>query len=144
MRMPLMDDAAAPDTVHVGFESGYHVLSGTGHEDIAKDILAFAAQPKYGALWTAVTNIPSVVKYDVETDWPADEVLEELGAVPGQWDWYWAEFNKAYSSWPTAQATTPICGEFADATATVLNEGLPQGLITVDEAVEMLDAALCK
>jgi len=144
MRMPLMDDAAAPDTVQVGFESGYHVLSGTGHEDIAKDILAFASQPKYGALWTAVTNIPSAIKYDVEADWPADEVLEELGAVPGQWDWYWAEFNKAYSSWPTAQATTPVCGEFNDARTTVLNEGLPQGLITVDEAVEMLDAALCE
>ena len=36
------------------------------------------------------------------------------------------------------------CGGFNDALVSNLNEGLPLGLITVDEAIEMMDAALCK
>jgi hypothetical protein len=70
--------------------------------------------------------------------------MEELGVVPGQWDWYWDEYNTVYGDLPTAQATTPVCGSFADATISVLNEGLPLGLISVDEAVQMLDDALCE
>jgi multiple sugar transport system substrate-binding protein len=143
MRYPRMDGCQACDDIWVGYESGYHVTSATKYPDIAKDILRFAAQPKYGALWTAVTNIPSAIKFDPETDWPSDELLDELGVVPGQWDWYWVEFNKAYDGLSTGQAPSPLCGPFNDAVVATLNEGLPQGLISVDEAVEMLDSALC-
>jgi len=144
LRYPLMDGSAAPDTIWVGYESGYHVTSATKYPDVAKDILRFAAQPKYGALWTAVTNIPSAIKYDPATDWPSDELLAELGYPAGVWDWYWVEFNKVYGGLPTGQAPSPLCGDFNDAVISALNEGLPQGLITVDEAIEMLDANLCK
>jgi ABC-type glycerol-3-phosphate transport system substrate-binding protein len=144
MRFPSFEGGAGNDVQRVGFESGYHALSGTGHEETAKDILRFASQPKYGALWTAVTNIPSVIKYDPATDWPSAELLEELGFEAGKWDWYWEEFNKVYAPVDTGMAPSPVCGEFEDAVVTALNEGLPQGLITVDEAVEILDSALCE
>jgi hypothetical protein len=100
-------------------------------------------------LWTAVTNIPSPIKYDTEKDWPSDELMAEMaelvGFTPGQWDWYWAEYNKAYGGIPTGQtpAALAACGDFADAVEGALNEGIPLDLISVDEAVEMLDAALC-
>jgi len=77
-------------------------------------------------------------------DWPSDELLTELGYPAGVWDWYWVEFNKVYGGLPTGQAPSPLCGDFNDAVIAALNEGLPQGLMTVDEAIEMLDANLCK
>jgi hypothetical protein len=111
---------------------------------VAKDILAFAAQPQYGALWTAVTNSPTAIVYDQATDWPSDELLAELGAEAGKWDWYWEEFNKVYAPMEVGVTNEGHCGEFDDALVTALNEGLPQGLISVDEAIEMLDAGLCQ
>jgi len=36
------------------------------------------------------------------------------------------------------------CGDFNDAEVSAINEGLPQGLITVDEAIAMMDAGLCQ
>ncbi len=144
LRYPAWEDGAANDKVWIGFESGYAVLSSTNHPEVSKDILAFAAQPKYGALWTAVTNIPSVIKYDSAADWPSNEVVEALGGIPGQWDWYWAEFNQVYAPLGTGMAPTARCGDFEDAAISNLNEGLPLGLVSVDEVVANLDAALCK
>jgi multiple sugar transport system substrate-binding protein len=144
LRYPSWEGGAANDKVWIGFESGYGVLSSTNYPEISKDILAFAAQPQYGALWTAVTNIPSVIKYDTAADWPSTETIEALGGVPGQWDWYWEEFNKVYAPLGTGMAPTARCGDFNDALTSNLNQGIPLGLITVDEAIANLDAALCK
>jgi hypothetical protein len=143
LRYPSWEDGKGNDLLWNSFESGYAVLSTTEHPDVAGDILAFAAQPKYGALWTAVTNSPSAIKYDVETDWPSEELQEALGAVPGQWDWYWEEFAKVYGTMTPAIGMTTRCGDFEAAVVAALNEGLPLGLLTVDEAIEMLDEALC-
>jgi ABC-type glycerol-3-phosphate transport system substrate-binding protein len=146
LRYPLMDgvDPSASTGLWGGYESGYHVLAGTGHEETAMDILNFMAQPKYGALWTAVTNGPSAIKFDPATDWPSPELLEEMGVVAGQWNWYWEEFNKVYGDMATENIPYWTgCGDFIDAMVAALNEGLPQGLITVDEAIEMMDANLC-
>lgn len=144
LRYPKMDGCQACEMFMGGFESGYAVLSSTKHPEVAKDIIAFFAQPKYGALWTAVTNSPSSILYDKAADWPSDELLTSLGQTPGQWDWYWEEYNKVYAPLEIGIGFTNRCGEFNDAFVSALNDGLPQGLVTVDEAVEMLDAALCK
>ncbi len=143
LRYPLQEGATDPNTLWFEFESGYSVLASTPYPEVAKDILAFAAQPRYGALWTAVTNTPSAIQYDSASDWPADETLVELGTEPGKWDWYWEEFVAVYGSLATDIAPTSRCGEFDEAAVAVLNEQLPQGEISVDEAVETLDAALC-
>ncbi|NHZ70450.1 MAG: extracellular solute-binding protein [Proteobacteria bacterium] len=143
LRYPLMDGATNPNAAWASFESGYAVLTSTPNPDVAKDILVFAARPKYGALWTAVTNIPSVIKYDQAADWPSDELQTELGATPGQWDWYWEEFATVYGDVPQQLAPTARCGDFNDAIVSVLNEGFPLGLISVDDAIKQLDAALC-
>ena len=144
LRYPVWDESAAPNTAWAASESGYGLLSTSEQQEVAKDILAFASQPKYGALWTAVTNIPSIINYDPETDWPSDELQAQLGATPGQWDWYWDEFNKVYGPMDKGLALTARCGDFNDAVVSALNEGLPQGLISVDEAIELLDSKLCK
>jgi hypothetical protein len=150
MRFPYFEGGQGNDLMRVGYESGYHVLTGTGNEAVAKDILAFAGQPKYGALWTAVTNVPSAILYDIETDWPTEEevgpMVEALGAKPGQWDWYWAEFARAYGDLESVQLPPGSrCAEFKEAYETqVGTEGLTVGLMTLDEAIEALNGAQCE
>ena len=50
--------------------------------------------------------------------------------------------NTTYSDAEMVLAKPP-CGDFNDALTTVLNEGLPLGLYTVDEAIKYLDDHLC-
>jgi multiple sugar transport system substrate-binding protein len=138
MRYPLMNGAKYPNTLWAAFESGYYVLKTTKNPEIAKDILAFASQPKYGALWTALTQIPSAIKYDAVKDWPKDV---KDGA---KWQWYWDEVNKVFGGLENAVGPTVSCGDFIDAKTANINEGLPQGLVTVDQAIKNVNAKLCK
>jgi multiple sugar transport system substrate-binding protein len=138
LRYPLMNGAKYPNQLWTAPDSGYQILSTTKYPDIAKDILAFMSQPKYGALWTAVTNIPSSLKYDPVADWPKD--LEGLDT----WQWYWDEIAKVYTGTEQTLASGVACGDFVDARTNALNLGLPQGLLTIDEAIEMMDAKLCE
>jgi len=144
LRYPAMDGGKANDLVWGGVESGYSVLSSTKHAATAKDIIAFVAQPKYGALWTAVTNSPSMIKYDAAKDAPSADALKAAGVTAGQWDWYWAEYNKVYGGQEVGLTPTARCGGFGDAVKSALSDGLPQGLVSVDEAIALLNGALCK
>lgn len=137
LRYPLMDGAEHANELWANGDSGYMVLSTTKHPEIATDILTFLAQPKYAALWTALTFIPSALKYDPVKDWPTD--IEGVD----QWQWYFAEMNKVYSGMDFVIGTDAPCGDFLDARTTALNEGLPLGLVTVDDAITMLNAHQC-
>jgi multiple sugar transport system substrate-binding protein len=137
LRYPLMDGAEHPNELWAAGESGYMVLSSSRHPDIAKDILAFAAQPKYGALWAALTLIPSAIQYDPVADWPTD--LEG----GDQWQWYFDEMNTVYGDMQPVIVADAPCGDFLDVRTTALNQGIPLGLVTVDEAIAQLDAKLC-
>lgn len=133
LRYPRMNGAQNDQAVMGGFESGYMVSATSTSPEIAKDILAFFAQPKYGALWELSTDIPTVIKY-TKDDIPAD-------APETKWGWYHEEISKVYGSLPM-QILNPddiSSGDFKNARETTLNQGLPQGLITVDDAIEALD-----
>jgi multiple sugar transport system substrate-binding protein len=138
LRYPTMNGAKYPNDLWTAGDSGYMILSSTKYPDVAKDILAFMAQPKYGALWTAVTNIPSSLKYDPVKDWPTDVEGQE------KWQWYWAEIAKVYGGMKSSMAAGAVCGDFLDARTNAINQGLPQGLLTIDESIQMMDAKLCK
>ena len=133
LRYPRMNGARNDQAVLGGFESGYVISKWTKHPEIAKDILAFFAQPRYGALWELYTDIPSVVKYTA-ADIPAD-------APESKWGWYHEEIAKVYGPLPLGiiDFEAVVSGDFTNARETTLNQGLPQGLISVDEAIEMLD-----
>ena len=137
LRYPLMDGAEHPNELWANGDSGYMVMSTARYPEIAKDILAFAAQPKYGALWAASTFIPSAIKYDPATDWPTDN------EAAAQWQWYFEELEKVYGGMTYSIGTDAPCGDFLDARTTALNQGLPLGLMSVDEALELLNANLC-
>jgi ABC-type glycerol-3-phosphate transport system substrate-binding protein len=137
LRYPAMKGGVANNAVWAGWESGYAILTQSKQQDLAKDILKFASQPKYGALWVAVTNSPTAIKYD-----PVKDAVKVPGAE--QWQWYWDEFNKVYGPLQVLTPITTNCGPYEDASKTYINEGLPQGLVTVDEAIKGLNAKLCK
>jgi len=136
LRYPAMKGAKANHMVYAGWESGYAILTQTKVPEIAKDVLIFASQPKYGASWVAITNSPTAIKYDPKKD---------AVKVPGgeMWQWYWDEFNKVYGPLEVATPVVSRCGGFEDASKTYLNEGITQNLVTVDEAIRGLDAKLC-
>ncbi len=71
-------------------------------------------------------------------DWPKDLKGQEV------WQWYWQEINTVYAGMEQTMATGVECGDFVDARTSAINQGLPQGLVTVDEAIQMVDAKLCK
>lgn len=135
LKYPEMDGATAPDAMIAGFPTGYAVLSNSPHKDIALDILRFWSEnPVYGARWSGITNLASAIKFSSE------DVPDELKDNP--WQWYWDTYTDAYSDVNWVVHGQP-CGDFNDALVTVLNEGLPLGLFTVDEAIDYLDANLC-
>lgn len=135
LKYPVMDDASAPNQMLAGFPTGYAVLSTSDHKDVALDIFKFWSEnPFHAARWANITNLASAIKYSPE------DVPEELRENP--WQWYWDTFNETYDDVEFVLHGQP-CGGFNDALVTVLNEGLPLGLFTVDEAIEYLDANLC-
>lgn len=137
LRYPRMNGGRAHDRVLGSFESGYMISSATRHPEIARDILAFATQPRYGVLWELHTDSTSAISYDA-SDIPAD-------APESPWGWYHDEINRVYG--PLEMEVVDILGppersgDFTNATTSILNEGLPLGLITVNEAIRRLNAA---
>jgi len=140
---PLMNGAKYPKNLWSNFDSGFMGIKSTKYPDVVRDFFAFMSQPKYGALWSALTTQPSTLKYDVAKDWPTNVKDSD------QWKWYWELITKVYGDCPAPlkpnlASENAECAGFVDVRTAVLNSGLPQNLITIDEAIKKLDAALCK
>lgn len=135
LRYPKMEGAQGAEQMIASFPTGYAVLSTTEHPEVAKDIIRFwNSHPKYGAMWAQIVNMPSAIKYSPE------DIPQELS--DNEWQWYWDGFNEVYGDVDLVQEP-PICGDFNNALTAVLNEGIPLGLMSVDEAIEYLDENLC-
>lgn len=140
LRYPKFENGVGHDKVIGSYESGYMISSATKHPEVARDILAFASQPQYGAAWELITDIPSAIKYS-ESDIPSN--------IPeSKWGWYHREIGKVYGplEMKTLELLTPPerTGDFTNATKTVLNEGVPLGLLNIEEAIEKLESARTK
>lgn len=138
LRYPKFPGGKAHDKVIGSFESGYMISSSTNHPEVARDILIFSAKPEYAAMWELVTDIPSAVKYE-EADIPTD--------IPeSQWKWYHQEIAKVYGplKMEVVELMTPPqrSGDFTNATTSVLNEGVPLGLLDAEEALEKLNKVI--
>jgi hypothetical protein len=138
LRYPLMNGAKNPDTLWSSFDSGFVGVKSTKYPEVVKDFFAFMSQPKYGALWSALTTQPSTLNFDAQKDWPKD--IKDAQ----QWQWYWDELNKVYGGQPTDMGSDAPCPGFVDTRTSVLNTGLPQGLISIDDGIKQLNANLCK
>ena len=138
MLYPKLPGAKYPTAIGGNFESGYGISTAKPENtDTAVDILRFLAQPKYGALWESKTAIPAAVK-NTSADLPA-------GVPPSKWGWYTDEIAKVYGPSPvTMMNRGGISGELADVIKSNINEGIPQGLLTVDKAIDNINKVIGK
>ncbi len=138
MLYPKLPGAKYPTAIAGNFESGYGISAAKPENtDTAVDILRFLAQPKYGALWESKTAIPAAVK-NTSADLPA-------GVPPSKWGWYTDEIAKVYGPSPvTMMNRGGISGELADVIKSNINEGIPQGLLTVDKAIDNINKVIGK
>lgn len=136
LRYPAMDEAQGNNLLRGSFPTGYAVISTSDHIDIAKDILLFwASSPRFGAMQELLNNAPSAIKYT------ADDIPEAL--LDNPWQWYWDEFALVYGDLDIYVPSGAACGDFNAAVESALNQGLPLGLLSVDETIEILDSGLC-
>jgi multiple sugar transport system substrate-binding protein len=137
LKYPLMNGAKYPDHMWTSFDSGFMATKATKFPEVVKDFFIFMSQPKYGALWSALTTQPSTVLFDATKDWPKS-------VTDTTWQWYWDVITKAYGGMQTPMGSDVPCAGYVDVRTSMLNQGLPQNLVTIDEAIKKLDAALCK
>jgi ABC-type glycerol-3-phosphate transport system substrate-binding protein len=138
LEYPLMEGGAGANLYQGGAGGGFGVVSTSDNKEIAKDIIAFWQQPKYGAIWANLTSTNSVLLFE-ESDVP-QSIRDDPGIA--QWSWFWEEINKVYGD-DQLVIQESACGDFGAAYVTVMDEALPLGLMGVDEAIEYLDAHLC-
>jgi len=87
------------------------------------------AQEEFSNLWLSNTGIPSDVKTNAAT-------MPDTGIK-----WYFEEWERVLGDVDYQLFKVDWCGELADAYKTVINEGLNQRLISVDEAIAQLEKA---
>jgi multiple sugar transport system substrate-binding protein len=117
---------------------GPGILSKSKNKDIAGQFVKYWQKPKYAAAWAVLTQSPPAVRY-TDNDIPADLRT----SANSKWGWFASELNKVYGGLPGVRQVingSPI-GAYNDAQIQVFNQGIPGGLITVDKAIEILNAA---
>ena len=129
---PEMPNGVGNNEGFYGFGGSLAVASMSKHKDVATDIVSFFTQPTYGNLWLSKTAVPTGLKIDAATMPESD------------WKWYFEEYDKVNTDVDWQVIKTSECGDLIDAYTAVFNEGLPQNLISVDEAVQTLEEARAK
>jgi multiple sugar transport system substrate-binding protein len=136
-RLSFLDYPEMPNGV--GNNQGFYGIGGSlavaamsENKDVATDIVSTFSQPKYANLWLSKTAVPTGLKIDAAT------------MPESEWKWYFEEYDKVNADVDWKLIKTQECGDLIDAYTAVFNEGLPQDLMTVDEAVETLEEARAK
>lgn len=136
-RLSFLDYPEMPNGV--GNNQGFYGIGGSlavaamsENKDVATDIVSFFTQPTYANLWLSKTAVPTGLKIDAAT------------MPESEWKWYFEEYDKVNSDVDWRLIKTSECGDLIDAYTAVFNEGLPQNLMTVDEAIETLEEARAK
>jgi multiple sugar transport system substrate-binding protein len=96
-------------------------------KDVCKDMVRSFMTIKYGSLWLGWTYVPTELKTDPKQ-------------VPtGPYQWYAEEFARTHADQVYCTLTTATPPALDQAMTAALNEGIPQNLITVDKAIELLE-----
>jgi multiple sugar transport system substrate-binding protein len=110
-----------------GGGGGGSVISLGKTKDAASDVIKSFMNVKYGSQWIGLTYVPTELKSDPKM------------MPTGQYQWYAEEYSKANQGvkYVTTNLTTPP--PLAEAFKAVLNEGILQGQVSVDKAIELLE-----
>jgi multiple sugar transport system substrate-binding protein len=113
-----------------GGGGGGSVIALSKNKEVAKEIQKAFMNVKYGSLWLGLTYVPTELKTD-----------PKLMPTGGPYQWYAEEWAKTHQDikYVTLTITTPPA--LAEAIKATLNEGLPLGQISVDQAIETLEKA---
>ncbi|MBN1317013.1 MAG: extracellular solute-binding protein [Anaerolineales bacterium] len=133
LHYPEMPNGVGNNEGIYSFGGALAVASMGENKEVAIDVLNYFAQPKYGNLWMSLTAVPTGIEID-PTSMPESP-----------WDWYFDEYNRVNVDvvWYPLPYTAE-CGDLQDAYVAVLNEGLPQNLITIDDGIQMIEEARAK
>jgi len=135
LRFPTMPNGKGNGQQPANYGGALAVYAQSPHKDVAVDIVNFFAQPKYGNLWFATTAVPTGIKLD-----PANLPPIEDPRIKAWLDAWSTDLKDV--DWRVIK-TNP-CGDLNDAYVSVLNEGWPQLLLTVDEGIAKLEEARAK
>ena len=133
MQFPAIDGAACNECKVASIGGSFVVNARTKHPKLAAGLLNEMATPEMGTLWLTSTLVQSGVKGDTSK-------------ITGKYKPYFDELNarntgvKYFIGLPTQIAS----GGCKDALVQIMNTAFPAGLISVDDAVEKLDAACAK
>lgn len=139
LRYPVFPDSEAPNMIlRQSASGGFGIVSTAENKELAVDFLDhWQRHPEYGAVYSALTNQVSALRYSSE-DMP--DAYADTGE---QWEWYHDQLNTVYGDAPQHpdKIGESKSGEFNTEMENVLNVGLPGGLMDVDEAIERLNSA---
>ena len=133
MRFPAIDGAVCNTCKTAALGGCFSINAATKHPDLAGKLISEMATPEMGTLWLTSVLVQSGVRGDPSK-------------ITGKYKPYFEELTKIdstseyYIGLPH-QATKGACG---DATIQIMNNAFPAGLISVEDAVEQLDAACYK
>lgn len=135
LRYPAFPDGAGTDQGNLSPGAGFMVWAQGPNREIAEDIVRFMLQEKYGTKWLVDTGGLPGIKYD-----PA-AISED-----NPFKWYFDGFAKAYDTYEWATNLSNPCPDLRVAYEAYINDGLAPQLVTIDEAIESIEAAsaLCE
>jgi multiple sugar transport system substrate-binding protein len=129
LRYPSWPGGRGNREMQSGFGGGLAVAAKSPNKDVAIDVVNFFAQEKYGNLWLTKTAVPTGIITNAATMPPTD------------FGWYFAAYERAYKDVDWKITKQSPCGALSDAYTSVLNEGLPQLLISVEDSIKRLEDA---
>ena len=130
MLFPAIDKASCNECKTLGIGASFVVNAATKHRDVAAEFLNAMSTPEMGQRWIETVYLQSAVKTgDVKFTGPYAPYFAEL--MERQ------KGEKYFIGMPVDN----LEGQCKDAFAQVMNSAFPGGLLTVEKAADMMDAA---
>jgi multiple sugar transport system substrate-binding protein len=133
MRGPALDDAACNECKTSGIAGSFVVNAATEHPELAAELLNIMATPEMGTLWLTTILVQTGVKADAsQISGEYKPYFDQLLAVN--------EGAKYYLGIPIDHYQ----GECRQVFEQVMNQGFPAGLLSVEQATDMMDKGCYK
>lgn len=130
LKYPEMKNGKGAGKMITAYAGSMALAADSRNLEEAKKLADFVCQEKYGNMWLAKTAIPTGIKTNPDTIQETD------------FEWYFKEMEESLSDVEFAKVNlVPSSGDLWDAYVSIFNEGLPMGMISLDEAVERLEKA---
>ncbi len=133
MQFPAMDDGACNECKTLAVGASFGINAASEHKDIAADFLNAMSTPDMGRKWLETVYLQTAVKTDG-------------GNFSGPYAAYFTELMKRQegAKYFIGMPIDILKGQCKDTFTQVMNSGFPGGLLSVDQAIKMMDEACHK